>query len=253
MLPSCREGEGIALQNFPSKIIVSLLIMWAIFFPVSASETLNAANSTIIATFAGWYVYLVAFLMLVCFALALVPSAGRLRIGEADEKPEFNRFSWFAMLFGAGIGIGMLTYSTGEPLAHFSNNPDIIRGAIEARSSEAVRPAYVYTFLHWGFAAWGTYALVGLAIGYVSYRRGLPLTIRSALAPLFGLRLSGIWGHIIDVVAVVATILGVLLVPMLFVLIEKLRGGDKKVAGANGLAPDEFVVVDDGAGGKSDD
>jgi len=195
--------------TIPSKIIVSLLIMWAIFFPVSASETLNAANSTIIATFAGWYVYLVAFLMLVCFALALVPSAGRLRIGEADEKPEFNRFSWFAMLFGAGIGIGMLTYSTGEPLAHFSNNPDIIRGAIEARSSEAVRPAYVYTFLHWGFAAWGTYALVGLAIGYVSYRRGLPLTIRSALAPLFGLRLSGIWGHIIDVVAVVATILGV--------------------------------------------
>ena len=195
--------------TIPSKIIVSLLIMWAIFFPVSASETLNAANSTIIATFAGWYVYLVAFLMLVCFALALVPSAGHLRIGEADEKPEFNRFSWFAMLFGAGIGIGMLTYSTGEPLAHFSNNPDIIRGAIEARSSEAVRPAYVYTFLHWGFAAWGTYALVGLAIGYVSYRRGLPLTIRSALAPLFGLRLSGIWGHIIDVVAVVATILGV--------------------------------------------
>lgn len=195
--------------TIPSKIIVSLLIMWAIFFPVSASETLNAANSTIIATFAGWYVYLVAFLMLVCFALALVPSAGRLRIGEADEKPEFNRFSWFAMLFGAGIGIGMLTYSTGEPLAHFSNNPDIIRGAIEARSGEAVRPAYVYTFLHWGFAAWGTYALVGLAIGYVSYRRGLPLTIRSALAPLFGLRLSGIWGHVVDVVAVVATILGV--------------------------------------------
>lgn len=72
--------------TIPSKIIVSLLIMWAIFFPVSASETLNAANSTIIATFAGWYVYLVAFLMLVCFALALVPSAGRLRIGEADEK-----------------------------------------------------------------------------------------------------------------------------------------------------------------------
>ncbi|MXO47346.1 BCCT family transporter [Erythrobacter vulgaris] len=195
--------------TIPSKIIVSLLIMWAIFFPVSANETLSAANSSIIASFSGWYVYLVAALMAVCFLLALWPSAGRLRIGAEDEVPEFNRFSWFAMLFGAGIGIGMLTYSTGEPLAHFANNPEIIRGSIEAQSAEAVRPAFIYTFLHWGFAAWGSYALVGLAIGYVAYRRNLPLTIRSALAPLFGVRLSGLSGHLIDIVAVVATILGV--------------------------------------------
>ena len=195
--------------TIPSKVIVSLIIMWAIFFPVSASETLSAANSTIISSFAGWYVYLVAALMAVCFLLALWPSAGSLRIGQQDEQPEFGRFSWFAMLFGAGIGIGMLTYSVGEPMAHFGNNPDIIRGTIEPLSGEAVRPAYIYTFLHWGFAAWGSYALVGLAIGYVSYRRNLPLTIRSALAPLFGLRMSGIWGHLIDIVAVVATILGV--------------------------------------------
>ncbi|MBL4857895.1 MAG: BCCT family transporter [Erythrobacter sp.] len=195
--------------TIPSKIIVSLLIMWAIFFPVSANATLSAANSSIISSFSGWYVYLVAALMAVCFLLALWPSAGRLKIGTEDEAPEFNRFSWFAMLFGAGIGIGMLTYSTGEPLAHFTNNPEIIRGSIEAQSAEAVRPAYIYTFLHWGFAAWGSYALVGLAIGYVAYRRNLPLTIRSALAPLFGLRLSGLSGHLIDIVAVVATILGV--------------------------------------------
>ncbi|WP_247711511.1 BCCT family transporter [Qipengyuania aurantiaca] len=195
--------------TIPSKVIVSLIIMWAIFFPVSASETLSAANSTIISSFAGWYVYLVAALMAVCFLLALWPIAGSLRIGQQDEKPEFGRFSWFAMLFGAGIGIGMLTYSVGEPMAHFGNNPDIIRGTVEPLSAQAVRPAYIYTFLHWGFAAWASYALVGLAIGYVAYRRNLPLTIRSALAPLFGLRMSGIWGHLIDVVAVVATILGV--------------------------------------------
>ncbi len=195
--------------TIPSKVIVSLLIMWAIFFPVSASQTLTAANSTIISSFSWWYVYLVAFLMFACLTLAIIPQSGELRIGNPGEKPEFGRFSWFAMLFGAGIGIGMLTYSTGEPLAHFSNNPEIIRGAIEARSVEAVRPAYIYTFLHWGFAAWGTYALVGLAIGYVAYRRDLPLTIRSALAPLFGLHLSGRWGHLVDIVAVVATILGV--------------------------------------------
>ncbi len=195
--------------TIPSKIIVSLIIMWAIFFPVSANETLTAANNTMIATFSGWYVYLVAGLMLVSLVLAILPQSGTLRIGNPGEKPEFGRFSWFAMLFGAGIGIGMLTYSTGEPLSHWQNNPDIIRGTIEPLSQEAIRPAYVYTFLHWGLAAWGSYGLVGLAIGYVAYRRNLPLTIRSALAPLFGKVMSGPAGHVVDIVAVVATILGV--------------------------------------------
>jgi len=195
--------------TIPAKIIVSLIILWAIFFPVSAMETLDSANSSIISMFSAWYVYLIAALVLVCVFLALLPQSGRLRLGAPGEAPEFSRFSWFAMLFGAGIGIGMLTFSTGEPLAHFSNNPDIIRGLVEPRSAEAVRSAYLYTFLHWGFGAWCTYALVGLGIGYVSHRRGLPLTIRSSLAPLFGERMSGISGHAVDVVAVVATILGV--------------------------------------------
>ncbi|MEP1421859.1 MAG: BCCT family transporter [Erythrobacter sp.] len=195
--------------TIPAKIIVSLIIMWAIFFPVNAMETLAVANSTIISAFSGWYVYLIAFLVISSAVLVLIPQIGSLRIGAPGEKPEFSRASWFSMLFGAGIGIGMLTFSTGEPLAHFANNPDIIRGTIEARSTEAVRPAYIYTFLHWGFGAWCTYALVGLGIGYVAHRRGLPLTIRSSLAPLFGERMSGLPGHAVDVVAVVATILGV--------------------------------------------
>ena len=202
--------DGFSRQvTIPAKIIVTLIILWAIFFPVSANETLSAANSTIISSFAGWYVYLVAALIAICAILAIFPQTGGLRIGYAGEKPEFSRLSWFAMLFGAGIGIGLLTYSTGEPLSHFSENPDIIRGAVQAQSWDAVRPAFVYTFLHWGFAAWGTYALVGLAIGYVAYRRDLPLTIRSALVPLFGKTMSGFGGHVVDVVAVVATILGV--------------------------------------------
>lgn len=195
--------------TIPAKIIVTLIILWAIFFPVNAMETLEVANSTIISAFSGWYVYIVAFLVICSAVLVLVPHVGSLKLGPPGEKPEFSRASWFSMLFGAGIGIGMLTFSTGEPLAHFSNNPDIIRGTIEARSAEAVRPAYIYTFLHWGFGAWCTYALVGLGIGYVAHRRGLPLTIRSSLAPLFGERLTGLPGHSVDVVAVVATILGV--------------------------------------------
>ena len=229
--------------TIPSKIIVSLLIMWAIFFPVSASETLTAANSTIIASFAGWYVYLVAALIAVCFVVAVIPQSGRLRIGGADEKPEFGRFSWFAMLFGAGIGIGMLTYSTGEPMAHFSTNPEIIRGAVAGETAEAVRSAYLYTFLHWGFAAWGCYALVGLAIAYVSYRRGLPLTIRSALVPLFGRVLSGPAGHLVDIVAVVATILGVAVTMGL--------GVEQFVAGLARLGLGDWLLDADGSSSAS--
>lgn len=225
--------------TIPSKIIVSLIIMWAIFFPVSANKTLTAANSSIISSFSGWYVYLVAFLMLCCLVVAVLPQTGRLRIGAAEEGPEFSRFSWFAMLFGAGIGIGMLTYSTGEPMAHFANNPDIIRGTIAPLTAEAVRPAYEYTFLHWGFAAWGTYALVGLSIGYVSYRRGLPLTIRSALAPLFGKWMSGFAGHIVDIVAVVATILGVAVTMGL--------GVEQFIAGLARLGMGEWLLDADGS------
>ncbi|MEL7445028.1 MAG: BCCT family transporter [Pseudomonadota bacterium] len=222
--------------TIPSKIIVSLIIMWAIFFPVNAAETLEIANTTIIVTFAGWYIYLVAALAVICLALALIPQSGSLRIGAPDEKPEFSRFSWFSMLFGAGIGIGMLTYSTGEPLSHFSNNPDIIRGLVEPRSAEAVRPAYIYTFIHWGLGAWCTYALVGLAIGYVAYRRNLPLTIRSALCPLFGRVLSGPAGHIIDIVAVVATILGVAVTMSL--------GVEQFVAGLHRIGLGDWLMVE---------
>jgi len=225
--------------TIPSKIIVALIIMWAIFFPVNASESLAVANSTIISNFSGWYVYLVAALMVLCIALALWPSSGRLRIGAPDDTPEFSRFSWFAMLFGAGIGIGMLTYSVGEPLAHFANNPDIIRGTIEAQSAQAVRPAYIYTFLHWGFGAWCTYALVGLAIGYVSYRRNLPLTIRSSLCPLFGQKLTGFSGHAVDVVAVVATILGVSVTMGL--------GVEQFVAGLNRVGLGDWLIAPDGS------
>ncbi|MGB7372616.1 BCCT family transporter [Pontixanthobacter sp.] len=226
------------IVTITSKLIVTILILWAVLFPVQAGATLDFAKTTIISQFSGWYIYLVAFLSVVAFALAIIPNSGKLRLGQADERAEFSRFSWFAMLFGAGIGIGMLTYSTGEPLSHFANNPDIIRGIIEPVSAEAVRPAYIYTFLHWGVAAWATYALVGLAIGYVAYRRDLPLTIRSSLAPLFGKAMSGPAGHIVDIVAVVATILGVAVTMSL--------GVEQFVAGLYRLGFGDWLVTSGG-------
>ncbi|MDJ0995667.1 MAG: BCCT family transporter [Dinoroseobacter sp.] len=192
-----------------AKLLVGGLIIWAIAFPDQAASVLGSLNSIILATFNFWYVYVMAFFVILCFALALWPTAGRLRLGHDDDRPEFSNFSWFSMMFGAGIGIGMLTFATAEPMYHWGANPATIMGQTEGSTAGNVRDAYIWSFTHWGLAAWASYAIVGLALGYFCYRRGLPLTIRSALTPIFGKSLSGPVGHAVDVVAVVATVLGV--------------------------------------------
>lgn len=191
------------------KILVGGLIIWAIAFPTQAAAVLGALNSVILASFNYWYVYSVAFFLLLCFALAIWPTAARMKLGVESDEPEFSNFSWFSMMFGAGIGIGMLTFATAEPMYHFAANPATIQGLTEASTAGNVREAYIWSFTHWGLAAWACYAIVGLSLAFFCYRRGLPLTIRSALTPIFGERLSGPVGHVVDVVAVVATVLGV--------------------------------------------
>lgn len=192
-----------------AKILVAALILWAIAFPENAASVLGQLNSFILAFFNYWYIYAMAFFVLLCFCLALWPKVGKLKLGLDEDKPEFSRFSWFSMMFGAGIGIGMLTFAAAEPMYHYAKSPSSILGLTEAGTLANVRDAYVWSFTHWGFAAWGCYSVVGLSLGFYAYRRGLPLTIRSSLAPLFGENLSGKIGHTIDVIAVVATVLGV--------------------------------------------
>lgn len=197
------------LVTITGKLLVGALILWAIAFPEQSGAVLSGINSLILATFNYWYVYVMAFFVAVCLILAVLPASGRLKLGHQDDTPEFSNFSWFSMMFGAGIGIGMLTFATAEPLYHWGSNPSTIQGLTEGSSADNVRQAYVWSFTHWGLAAWAAYAIVGLSLAYFSYRRDLPLTIRSALAPIFGRSLSGTTGHVVDVVAVVATVLGV--------------------------------------------
>jgi len=192
-----------------SKIVISCLVVWAIVWPEWAGEVLGAWNTTILANFAAWYIWVVAFFILVCLGLAVWPTAGKLNLGQDGEVPEFTNFSWFSMMFGAGIGVGMLTWAVAEPIAHFKNNPSVIEGVTTALGEDNVRTAYVWSYLHWGLGAWACYAVAGLGLAFFAYRRSLPLTIRSSLTPLFGKALSGPLGHFIDIVAVVATILGV--------------------------------------------
>jgi choline/carnitine/betaine transport len=192
-----------------AKIIIGLLVIWAVAFPDSAGAILSGLNGFILTNFATWYVGVMVLFVITCLALAIWPTGGSLKMGLPDDKPEFDRFSWFSMMFGAGIGVGMLTWAVAEPIYHFGNNPDVIQGLATGKGEDNILNAYKWSYLHWGITAWAAYAICGLSLGYFAYRRGLPLTIRSSLSPLFGKSLSGPVGHIVDIVAVVATILGV--------------------------------------------
>jgi choline/carnitine/betaine transport len=192
-----------------SKVIISVLVIWALVFPEQAGRVLNAINSFILANTAYWYIWIVAIFFFTCSILALIPATGKLKLGVEGDAPEFANFSWFSMMFGAAIGVGMLTWAVAEPVYHFQNNPDVIAGTATGSAQDNVINAYKWSYLHWGFGAWACYGITGMSMAFFSYRRGLPLTVRTSLIPVFGKSLSGPIGDVVDIVAVVATILGV--------------------------------------------
>lgn len=157
-----------------------------------------------ITTTLGWMLILFIQGFLIFCAYLALSRFGHIRIGGAGARPDFSRWSWFSMLFSAGMGIGLMFWSVAEPIFHFSNPP-----AMEGGSAQAAARAMDLTFLHWGLHAWSVYALVGLALAYFAYNRKLPLTIRSVFHPVFGDRIYGPIGTVIDVMAVVATLFGV--------------------------------------------
>lgn len=182
---------------------IVLFSLWTMFFTEQAGQIISAAKTWIGNNF-GWYYFLTVVLYLVfVFAVAL-SRFGKIRLGPAHARPEFNIFSWAAMLFSAGIGIGVIFWSIAEPLSQFYNAP----GAPD-NQVQAARHAMELTFLHWGISGWGVYSLIGMALGFFSYRYGLPLTIRSPLYPLFGERINGWIGHTVDIAAVLATVFGI--------------------------------------------
>ncbi len=201
------EGFNRVVAMVP-KLLIGALVIWVGLSPSVAGEVLLSVQNWSTANFGDWYVYVTAFYTVVCLALGIWPRTAHVRLGKLDEKPEFSMFTWLSMMFGAGIGIGMLTYSTAEPIFHFANNPDTIKGLTSSLDEDNVRNAYKWAMLHYGFTPWACYGVVGISLGYLSYNRGLPLTIRSALQPLFGRAMSGSAGHVVDIVAILATIVG---------------------------------------------
>ncbi len=192
-----------------SKGIMVALVLWALVFPANANSTLGSWNGRLLESFNGFYVIIVGLFFFFLAIVAIIPSTGKRIMGTPGEKPEFSNFSWFSMMFGAGLGVGLMVFATAEPLGLWGSNPVVVSGSVEGNSPEALQSAYRFTYLHYGFHAWAIYVVTGLSLAYYAYTRNMPLTIRSALTPLFGRLMNGFLGHVVDVLGVVATILGV--------------------------------------------
>ncbi|MGB3594258.1 MAG: BCCT family transporter [Ornithinimicrobium sp.] len=189
---------------YPAAAIVLTVVVLAIAMPARMSGWLGTASDTVVGG-VGWYYVLITFGFVVFCGWLAFSRYGEIKLGKDDDDPEFGVMSWFAMLFSAGMGIGLMFWGVAEPLNHFDNPPP----GTEGSAGELATASMGRTFLHWGVHAWAIYVVVGLAVAYAVHRRGLPVSVRWALEPLFGDRVKGVLGDVIDVVAIVGTLFGV--------------------------------------------
>jgi len=185
--------------------IIALFIAVTVILGDTASQAYTWLFNTIGSTF-GWFYLLAVNVFIVVLLFFAFSKYGKIKIGGVEAEKEFSDFSWMAMLFSAGMGIGLMFFSVTEPMFYF-NTPPSFFGA-EAGTGAAAAAAMAQTFFHWGLHPWAVYGLVGLGLAFFSFNRGLPLTFRSIFWPLLGERIYGWPGHIIDLVTVFATLFG---------------------------------------------
>jgi len=187
---------------WPAVVVIVAFIAITLIVGEQMEKVFTAIQNNI-SDYGGWFFVLSVNFFLVFVLYIAFSKYGRIRLGGERAKPEFSKGAWFAMLFSAGMGIGILFWSVGEPMFHFIGPS---RG--EGGTVEAARLAMETTFLHWGMHPWGIYALVGMALAFFTFNRKLPLTISSIFYPLLGKKIYGPWGKAINVLAVVATLFG---------------------------------------------
>lgn len=186
----------------PSLLVLGALLILCGFYPQRADQLFGSAQAWVVTNF-DWFYTVAVTGFLVFLVLIAWSRYGDIRLGPDDAKPEFSFASWTAMLFAAGMGIGLMYFGVGEPLQHYLNPP-----TQEAGTPAAAREALTSTFFHWGFQAWAIYGVMGLVLAYFGFRYNLPLTMRSGLYPLLQKRINGPIGHSVDAFALVGTIAG---------------------------------------------
>ncbi|KFZ38098.1 choline transporter [Shewanella mangrovi] len=188
---------------YPSVICLFALVMIGVIWPNSAQAVFDSVQSWLQIK-AGWLYILGVAGFLIFIVFIMVSRYGDIKLGPDHSEPDYSYGTWIAMLFSAGMGIGLMFFGIGEPVMHFLAPPDA-----DPQTLEAAREALKITFFHWGLHAWAIYAVVALSLAYFSYRHKLPLLPRSALYPLIGDRIYGPIGHTVDTLAVIGTVLGV--------------------------------------------
>lgn len=183
--------------------VTGALLALALIAPQWSDYAFNRAQTWVIGSFGWFYVASVAGFLGVVAYLALGPT-GKLKLGADDAEPDFPYLSWLAMLFAAGMGIGLMYFAVAEPVQHYMAPPEVEPGTFDA-----AREAMVITFTHWGVHAWAIYAVAGLSLAYFAHRKGLPLTLRSGLSPLLGKRVNGPIGDAVDIFAICGTLFGI--------------------------------------------
>ncbi len=187
----------------PSMAFILLVTIVCSVFPEQSQIMLNHAKDVIFEYF-SWFYVLTASIFLIFLLFLAISRIGDIRLGADDEQPEFPFMTWLAMLFAAGMGIGLMYFGVAEPLSHYAN--PLTPGMSE---SDTIKEASLYAFYHWGIHAWGIYAIIGLALTYFGFRYKLPLSVRSGFYPLLKNRINGPIGHAIDSVALCSTVFGV--------------------------------------------
>lgn len=225
--------------NKPVFITSGILIVGFIIFGAFFTETAGALFSflqSFITTNFGWF-FIVLMNVALVFCIYLIASRyGDIRLGKQTEQAQYPLFSWIAMLFSAGIGIGLVYWGTAEPLYHYMAPP-----LAEPETIEAAKQAMNVSFLHWGLHAWAIYTIVALALAYFHFRRGLPLSIRSTLYPILGQRIYGRWGHTVDILAVFGTMFGV--VTSLGLGVMQINSGLEGLFGVPNSIGIQFIII----------
>lgn len=209
--PGENNWSGLGFDIHPQVTLISVALLFVfilltLLFP-SKAESMFSGLMTSVTKNAGWFFIVAANIFIIAALYFAFGRFGNIKIGGNNAQPEFSKFGWYAMLLSAGMGIGLLFWSVGEPISHLQN-PSPMFGEIEKGSAMAAQAAMATTFFHWGFHPWAIYAIVGLGLAFFSYNKGLPLTIRSVFYPLIGNKIYGVLGNMIDVLSVLATLIG---------------------------------------------
>ena len=202
-----------------SGLSIVIFVLASLMFQEAATEFFGWLRPFLTSTFDWFFISAANIFVLFCIFLMVSP-LGKIRLGGPDAKPDYSYLGWFAMLFAAGMGIGLMFFGVAEPMSHFGSamgGTAVTDGArtdwaplgAAKGSVEAARDlAMAATIFHWALHPWAIYAVLALALAFFTYNRGLPLTLRSAFYPILGERVWGWWGHIIDTLAVFATLFG---------------------------------------------